>query len=243
MQPMEIPIPVCPLILPSLCLPGFPAQSWFPYPARSTFCPPTLPVWSTSSGHTLTLRSSTNLSAPLLCFTLFLSASTYNSPHDFLSLLFPRHIIPLYSLLQLISQHPTIHSPGPSPFGFSYNPSLPLLLLATVLHFTAFSNSLFPKAPRCGQVPFFIAVSWSKSRPLPLHTWILPPLLFNQVVFSSCCWDPAQGSLRLQQKQPLFTVPRIGPGSFYSCNNRIVSLSSEQGTRSLHGQQLMDFRC
>lgn len=37
-------------------------------------------------------------------------------------------------------------------------------------------------------------------------------------------------------------MPRTGPGSFYSCNGRNVSLSPEQDTDSLNGQQLGDFR-
>lgn len=226
MQPMEIPIPVCPPIPRSLFLSGFSAQSWFHSLARSRLCPPALPIWSASSGHTLTLRSSTNIFVSLLFYQVQLVIPhTISQTHDssllppvaHLSVLpFPR----LFTLWFLIQ---------------TYSPTPPSSSSAT---FYSLFQLTISWSTQLWMSPLFIGVSWSRSTPLPLHAWVLLSLFFRQVVFSLCCLDPAQGSLRMQQKRPLFTVPRTGPGSFYSCNIRNVSLSPEQGTCSLHGQQL-----
>lgn len=157
MQPMGIP--VCPPIPPSLCLPGFSDQSWFHYPARSRLCPPALPTWSASSGHTLALKSSTNLFVSLLFYQL--------------QLVIPHMISSAYCFPDTVSlSRPSCSSylsvlPFPRLFTLSssYNLSVPSLLWASVLHSTAFSNSPFPEACSDGQVLLFIAVSWSRRRP------------------------------------------------------------------------------
>lgn len=164
-----------------------------------------------------------------LCFTPFLSASTCNFPHNFLSLLLTRHILLIFPPVAHISA--SFWSTGFSPLGSLHSLSNPPLILAPVPNFMVFSYSPFPEASSCGWVLLFIAVPWSRSRPLPHHAWVLLLLSFSQVGFSSC-WS---------QKWPLFILPRPGPGSFYSYNIR-NSPSPQHNTHSLHGQELRNFR-
>lgn len=121
---MEIPIPTCPPIPPSVCLPGFSAHSCFHYYARSRLFPPGLPVWSASSGHALTPRLSINLFVSLLFYELQLViphtiSSAYYFPvtlffslppcSSYLSVLLVHRLFTIWLLMQ--SQYPT---PPPS---------------------------------------------------------------------------------------------------------------------------------
>lgn len=131
---MEIPIPACPPVPPSLCLPGFSTHSYFHCCASCRLCPPGLPVcfiWTCPDPQVLHQS---------LCFTPFLSASTCNSPHNFLSLLFPRHILLTPPAVAHISV--SFRSTGSSPFGSLYNLSIPSLLLAPVPNFNLFQFTI-----------------------------------------------------------------------------------------------------